>query len=181
MSHLVRNNINLEVLIQRKSTYIQRYYQDRRQITFGHQSLDPLEMVVKILIEKKEGIKEFSTRYNCPSCISEYMNRNTAYTRMQFKIPLKDGDILIKTVAAKSGAASKRKEMSSRMRLVRLTYDRDKKEFKKRNIFGSILIIDGEWRDEYVDLLHESGWDYICTFQSFHNVIEDIEKKCNYF
>lgn len=171
---LEEKNISLTELEERKDKYIQRYYQDRRESTFGHQSLDPLEMAIQILLENHPKVDNFDKRYNHPSCLGEYLGKKAAYTRVQFRIRTNKGDILIKTVAAKSGASSKRKEMSSRMRIMRWTYDKNEKKFKKRNILASILVLDGEWRDEYIDLLHEAGWDYICRLESFERVLEEI-------
>ena len=165
---------DLVELEERREKYIQRYYQNRRQSTFGHQSLDPLEIAIQIFLEKYPKVDAFDTRFNHPSCLGEYLDKKAAYTRVQFRIETDNGDILIKTVAAKSGASSKRKEMSSRMRVMRWTYDENEKSFKKRRIFASVFVLDGQWRDEYVDLLHEAGWDYVCTFESFERVMEEI-------
>lgn len=168
--------ITYKDLKEKKEKFCKRFYNERRESTFGHQSFDPLEIKVETLLENYEEIEGFEKRCETfPNAFWEYLNERTAYTRLQFKIDTKEGPILVKTVAGKSGSSSKRKEMSGRIRIMKFAYDNEKEEFKKReNVRATIIVLDGEWTDDYVDLLYESGWDYVCNFNKFKDVLNEI-------
>lgn len=118
-----------------------------------HQDFEPLPT----LIDAACGIKV--KRVNASSIMGELAGKTVQDAGTMPVFAFKGGLIFWQSVT-QAGRDHKKKELSGRVRA--LKYTKNGGTFARRNSANRMLVVlDGEWRDQDLKVLYESGWDEI--------------------
>ncbi len=126
----------------------------------------PIDYLVCRDLDAK-GIK-YEASAGHPSFLTEILPTITTETKNIIKVA--DGRIWIKCQSSFNGHTDKRKELCGRIAPMKLCYSEN--ELKKK-LF--ILVIDGLFSQEDIDLLDAAGWDGIYYFDETTEMVEDLE------
>ena len=104
------------------------------------------------------------------SFLSDHVSGNSSATGNM--IYISERDIWIKSQSAYDGRIDKRKELCGRIAAMKLTYKK-----KALNEVDFILVVDGHFDDEDINLLYKAGWDQIFYPYEMSKLINFILQK----
>ncbi|MFX0201740.1 MAG: hypothetical protein ACFFCW_36970 [Candidatus Hodarchaeota archaeon] len=115
------------------------------------------------------------------SCLSEFAGVSAGTTKVL--LTKQDPPVLIKWQSAyDKGKGHKRKELAARGTSMKFKWDRENRTFSSRDYVAFILVLDGTWTKDDLEVLQRAGWDYIFYVDEMDQLIKllkgiEVKKK----